>query len=578
MLSSQRAGRDHAGYGANLRFVRRSSLLWTLAPSRAKLLRDASTRVTMDDQNSRSSAPRRSFALLAILGFAVACSSTPKAATPEPRAPTAAAPKAVVTEPLRIAPEYDHRLDRAGARHLLNRFTFGVSESSLEAAESTTARTWMDRQLDWEAIDDTAANAALERYRDVMLPPHEAREAYLITVRRKSLKGRTFQKLSLDSRRLIQHAQMIQFLRQAVSERQVLEVMVDFWFNHFNVYALKDPVKVLVTDYIEHAIRPHALGRFEDLLIATARHPAMLAYLDNHLSGVAHAGNNSTPAGITENYARELLELHTLGVHGGYTQQDVIEVARVLTGWTIQDLKGKDYAFAFKPEMHDFDAKVVLGIHYVAGRGEQEGVELLKQLAAHPATARRLAAKLCIRFVDASPPPSCVEQLERTYLRTHGDIRVLLTTLAASPEFWQHPRSKLKSPNLFLVSAFRALGTLPRGPGEHAKLANALGEPKLMQPAPTGYVEDAEAWSSTAGMLERMNFAVAVAGRSVPKSPPRVDDARIVDRINQALLAGVATPRTLDTIRSQVAEASDTRQKLRVATALGLGSPDFQYY
>src|SRR5690606_18769082 len=172
MLSSQRAGRDHAGYGANLRFVRRSSLLWTLAPSRAKLLRDASTRVTMDDQNSRSSAPRRSFALLAILGFAVACSSTPKAATPEPRAPTAAAPKAVVTEPLRIAPEYDHRLDRAGARHLLNRFTFGVSESSLEAAESTTARTWMDRQLDWEAIDDTAANAALERYRDVMLPPH----------------------------------------------------------------------------------------------------------------------------------------------------------------------------------------------------------------------------------------------------------------------------------------------------------------------------------------------------------------------------------------------------------------------
>lgn len=448
----------------------------------------------------------------------------------------------------------------------------------LEAAETTTPRAWMARQLDPDAIDDAAVGAALDRFHDVLLPPREAREAFLVTIRRKSSKG-TFEKLSLDSRSLIQHAQMVQFVRQAQSERQLLEVMVDFWFNHFNVYALKDPVKVLVTDYIEHALRPHALGRFEDLLIATARHPAMLAYLDNHVSSIARAGGKKTaPSGITENYARELLELHTLGVHGGYTQQDVIEVARILTGWTIQDLESKDYSFAFKPEMHDFGGKVVLGVTYPPKRGEQEGIELLKRLAAHPATAVRLATKLCIRFVDATPPPGCIEQLELAYARTQGDIRALLATLAASPEFWQYRQSKLKSPNLYMVSAFRALGTLPKGAGDQANLADALGEPKLMQPAPTGYVEDAEAWSSTAGMLERMNFAVAVSGRSVPKSPAPMDDARIVDLINQSLLAGAAATTTLDTIRSEVAALTDTRQKLRTATALGLGSPDFQYY
>ena len=444
----------------------------------------------------------------------------------------------------------------------------------------------MDRQLEPLAIDDPKVTDLLDPYQSVLLPPAEAREAYLKTLERPEPGKGVVKKVAIDTRRLIEDAQMVQFLRQVASERQVLEIMTDFWFNHFNVYALKDPVKVLVTDYIENAIRPHALAHFEDLLIATARHPAMLVYLDNHLSGAARKGGKKEkakkkkakkPSGITENYARELLELHTLGVHGGYTQEDVIEVARILTGWTVQDLRGNDYVFVFKPKMHDFESKVVLGVSYPEKRGEEEGVELLTRLAAHPSTARHLATKLCTRFVDETPPPGCIERLAQVYAETRGDIRALLRAVVASPEFWQHQRSKLKSPNLYLVSAYRALGAWP-GAVEHAKLANSLGEPKLMQAAPTGYPEDAAGWFSTAGMLERMNFALAVAGFATPKSPDPIDDAQIVDHTNQALFAGFASPSTLEAIRMQVAQTDDLRQKLRTATALGLASPDFQHY
>jgi len=434
----------------------------------------------------------------------------------------------------------------------------------------------MERQLDPQGIDDAHTDQMLAPYRSVLLPPARAREAYLEPVRRlKAPNGKL--KLALATRRLIQDAQMVQFVRQVASERQLLEVMVDFWFNHFNVYAQKGQVKVLVTDYIERAIRPHALGRFEDLLIATARHPAMLLYLDNHGSSVVRAGAKK-PTDINENYARELLELHTLGVHGGYTQQDVIEVARILTGWTIQDLRKGSFGFAFKPYMHDFKSKLVLGVAYPSDRGEEEGIELLKRLAAHPATARRLATKLCVRFVDDTPPPNCVEQLAKTYTSTRGDIRALLKTLIALPDFWQHTRSKLKSPNLFLVSTYRTLGTVPKSAEECATIARSLGEPKLMQPAPTGYLNDPVAWLSTASLLERMNFALAAADSAIPPAPDALDDAKIVERVNQSLLAGLASDATLVTLRSQIAQEETVRQRLQTATALGLSSPDFQYY
>ena len=528
---------------------------------------------SMEKQKPRSSRLLRSSALLLASVLGGACSPASNTA---PRSPAldASAP------PLLDVPAADtHPLERAEARHLLNRFTFGARASDLEAAAATTARSWMARQLEPEAIDDAAASEQLTPYRTVFLPPAEVREAYMKEIRRPKSGTGVFRKRAINTRRLIEHAQMVQFIRQAVSERQVYEIMVDFWFNHFNVYVLKDPVKVLITDYIEHAIRPHALGRFEDLLVATARHPAMLVYLDNHRSSAAQAtGNKHDRSGITENYARELLELHTLGVHGGYTQQDVIEVARILTGWTLQDLPGSSYGFAFKPAMHDHGSKVVLGVTYAPQRGEEEGLELLKRLAAHPATAKRLATKLCVRFIADTPPPRCVEQLTKAYVRTGGDIRTLLKTLVALPDFWQHPRAKLKSPNLYLVSAYRALGTLPKGATEYSKLADALGEPKLLQPAPTGYNEDPEGWSSTASVIDRMNFAMAAAESAVPKSQERVEDAEIVRRINQSLFAGFASASTLAVLSTQIGEQRGIRQKVRTATALGLGSPDFQYH
>lgn len=466
-------------------------------------------------------------------------------------------------------------MSRAEARHLLDRFTFGPRPAELEETKATSAEVWMAHQLAPQAIADAAADEKVAPYNAVLSPPAELREAYMKEFRRPKSTTGVLVKKAVDSRRLIEDAQMVQFLRQVASERQVLEVMVDFWFNHFNVYALKgEPVKVLVTDYIERTIRPNALGRFEDLLIATARHPAMLVYLDNHRSSVAKSG---TTRGITENYARELLELHTLGVHGGYTQQDVIEVARILTGWTIKNLGKKSYAFEFKPYMHDVGAKVVLGVTYPAKRGEEEGVELLRQLAAHPATARRLATKLCIRFVHDTPPPGCVEQLSSAYTTSRGDISTLLKTLVTLPDFWAHARSRLKSPNLFLVSTYRALGTLPKDAAEHAKLATPLGEPKLLQPAPTGYLDDAQWWASTASMLNRINFALTVT-ETISEPGGQLDDQQIVERVNQQLFAGLGSQATLDTLRTQVAEVPGVRQKLQTALALGLASPDFQYH
>lgn len=511
-------------------------------------------------------------ALLPIVIFGAACSPPLTATIPSPKSPSPSPPPR-----FQAAAEVDRPLERAGAQHLLNRFTFGATRADLEATETTSARAWMQRQLEPQAIDDTAASSALDRYRNVLLPPRDARETYLHPVRRKSATG-IVEKLSLESWRLIQDAQMVQFVRQAEGNRQLLEVMVDFWINHFNVYALKDAVVVLMTDYIERAIRPHALGRFDELLIATARHPAMLVYLDNHVSTATQSnGKKRASSGITENYARELLELHTLGVHGGYSQQDVIEVARILTGWTVKDLRAKEYEFAFKPEMHDNGTKIVLGVKYPPNGGQQEGLDLLRQLAAHPATARHLAIKLCARFVDDNPPPSCIERLEQTYTITHGHIGELLQAIVTSPEFWQHRRSKFKSPNLYLVSACRALGVLPRGAAEHAKLSSALGEPKLMQPAPTGYVEDAAAWTATAGMLERMNFALGLAWIATQNVKAPRDNARVVDHVNQLLFGGFGSPATLGVLRNHVAEARPP-EKLRTAIALALASPDFQYY
>lgn len=313
-------------------------------------------------------------------------------------------------------------------------------------------------------------------------------------------------------------------LRAIYSERQLEEEMVDFWFNHFNIYFNKGADRYLTTGYEREAIRPHAFGKFYDLLLATAKSPAMLFYLDNAESAAPNAPQpfarnpqNQRKRGLNENYGRELMELHTLGVNGGYTQRDVIEVARCFTGWTISPPR-KGGEFRFNPRLHDFGPKVVLGHVIHAGGGMSDGLEVLKILANSPATAHHISLELATRFVADNPPPALVERMTTTYLRTHGDIRAVLETMIFSPEFFSKGayRAKVKTPFEMIVSAVRASGADVESPLALDRQIAQLGEPLYLKIEPTGYSNANAEWVNTASLLGRMNFALALSKNHVP--------------------------------------------------------------
>ena len=308
-------------------------------------------------------------------------------------------------------------------------------------------------------------------------------------------------------------------LRAIYTNRQLEEVLTDFWFNHFNVYLDKGADHFLITEYERDVIRPHVLGRFRDLLEATAKSPAMLFYLDNWQSRApAEAGRGKRAAGgLNENYGRELMELHTLGVDGGYTQHDVTEVARCFTGWTI-DQPGQGGPFTFNPRMHDQGEKTVLGVRIPAGGGIEDGEKVLDILARHPSTAHFVARKLAIRFVADDPPPALVEQMAQTFLKTTGDLRAVMKTMLESGEFWSIDayRSKLKSPLELVASAVRAAdGDVDFASGLVNRVAQ-MGEPLYRKQEPTGYSNSGQQWLNSAGLLARMNFAVNLADNKVP--------------------------------------------------------------
>ena len=399
-------------------------------------------------------------------------------------------------------------------------------------------------------------------------------------------------------------------LRAVYSERQLNEVMVDFWFNHFNVFAGKGATRGYLTEYERDAIRPHVLGKFSDLLQATAESPAMLFFLDNWQSTAAmdapttapgpgegsmigarsnaaasprsqapgaakgQQAQNRRPRGINENYARELMELHTLGVDGGYTQKDVQEVARAFTGWTIQTprLGG---SFRFAPRIHDDGEKLVLGHRLKAGGGKKDGEAVLDILAAHPSTARFISTKLARRFVTDTPPQSLVDRAAKRFRETDGDIREVVRTIITSPEFFapEAYRAKVKTPFEFVVSAVRATATqVPSGLGLVAA-SRDLGMPLYMCQPPTGYADRADAWVNTGALLNRMNFAVMLTsnryrdgrgglGATLP------DPAAAKDALVSSVLGGDLSESTMAT----VARAEQAPQ----AIALVLGSPEFQ--
>jgi uncharacterized protein (DUF1800 family) len=416
----------------------------------------------------------------------------------------------------------------------------------------------------------------------------------------------------------LEHAKL---LRAIYGQRQLEEVMTDFWFNHFNVFVGKGLDRVMLTSYERDVIRPHALGKFEDLLVATAKSPAMLYYLDNWMS----VGPNSPqalnmplhpnpnfrpkpgkrPSGLNENYGRELLELHTLSVNGGYSQHDVTEVAKVFTGWTI-DRPAQGGEFKFEPRMHEPGSKFALG-HRIKENGEDEGLELLHRLATSPKTAHFISLKLAERFVSDDPPPQLVNQMAKTFLKKKGDIREVLSVLFHSPEFWDDGayRAKVKTPLEFVASSIRATGAEVDDARPLIQQLNRMGMPLYGAQPPTGYSMKAETWVSSSALLNRMNFALALTNgkiRGVELNAAQLsagggapDLPSILSTMESSLIAGGVSQQTHDSILAQVDSAKDRTPakqennfvafkpkdknlgpEINTMAGLLLGSPEFQ--
>ncbi len=378
--------------------------------------------------------------------------------------------------------------------------------------------------------------------------------------------------------------------RAIYSNRQLEEVLADFWYNHFNVYLDKGADRYLVTTYERDVIRPHVLGSFKDLLLATAQSPAMLFYLDNFQS----VGPDTAPAqnanpkrakrGLNENYGRELMELHTLGVDGGYTQQDVTEVARCFTGWTIRQPR-KGGGFEFNERQHDKGEKHVLGITIPAGGGMDDGLKIIDLLAHHPATARFISKSLAVRFVSDNPPQPLVDRMAATFTRTQGDLREVMKTMLASPEFWTPDafHAKLKSPLEMVASAIRATNAdVDFGFALNRELTQ-LGEPLFRKQEPTGYSNKSQDWVNSAALLARMNFAMNLTANKVPGV--KVDLQRFVNAQNDPMamahdiLMTDLTPEARQTISQGLVDNNSATTKpapIELVAGLTLGSPDFQ--
>jgi uncharacterized protein (DUF1800 family) len=505
--------------------------------------------------------------------------------------------------------------------HVLNRIGFGPMPGDVERVRTSGLEAYIERQLQPEKIDDAAMRARLEALTTIEASSRELAEQYVMPAQRARAEQQRARANAQSGtppqpemmaapqspevrgeRQVLLELSQHKLLRAAYSDRQLEEVMVDFWFNHFNVFAAKGLTRNYVTEYEREAIRPHVLGKFRDLLQATAESPAMLFYLDNwqsatpqeqtQMQGPARgrqrrgmrgtgtrtiadapaAAQNRRPRGINENYARELMELHTLGVDGGYTQKDVQEVARAFTGWTIANPR-QGGGFVFEPRMHDNGVKTVLGTRVSAG-GKGDGERVLDLLAKHPSTARHIATKLARRFVSDDPPAALVDRAAKRFLETGGNIRDVVRTIVISPEFFapETQRAKIKNPFEFVVSSMRATAAQIPSAMPLVQSLRELGMPLYLCQPPTGYSDKADAWVNTGALLNRMNFAVALtegrirgtrgsgALRAIPLQP--------ADLLIKDIFAGDLSATTTATVR----KAGTPAQTI----ALLLGSPEFQ--
>lgn len=514
---------------------------------------------------------------------------------------------------------------------VLNRLAFGPRPGDAAVVRKMGVDAWVDQQLHPERIDDSGMDQVMAAY--PLLGEDQAKLAasYAAAQRARRQLKRTnvpdsatgtsakpaippeLREAQRQRNELAAQLASSRVARAVSSNRQLLEVMTDFWENHFSVYARKNAIEPYYLADYDRTIREHALGKFRDLLGAVAHSPAMLVYLDNALSranpgeptlapnGPAAgrgplaafrpngptAGDvdaiiqrrqlNPTQAarlrarfaqyqarvkqgakrsgGLNENYGRELMELHTLGVNGGYTQHDVIDVARALTGWGVRP-PAQGGGFIFRPQWHDAGEKTILGQHFPAGHGEDEGERVLDMIARSPATAHFISQELCERFVSDSPSTALVDRAAQTFLRSDGDMREVVRTIVTSPEFFsaQAYHAKVKSPFEVVVSAARALGAQPDTTARTAFAVSYLGEPLFGHEEPNGWPETGESWMNTGGILNRINFGMAVAANRLPGTTisgvPGADSlehaprAEQVDGVVAAILGGAASPDT----------------------------------
>jgi uncharacterized protein (DUF1800 family) len=556
--------------------------------------------------------------------------------------------------------------------HALNRFGYGPRPGDVERIRQMGLEKWIDQQLHPESIDDSALDQRLEKYPTLnhsasklleeYPPPSQAakregetKQEYkqeLVTKRREAVAqtadtgndnmDRAQQQLEkmVGPNRIVAELSMAKIDRAIYSNRQLEAVMEDFWFNHFNVFANKGADKWMLTGYVRDTIRPHTLGKFQDLLTATAKSPAMLFFLDNWQSvdpvafkahqqeiamrraryqGMFADGFPPTPGtfpgpatgapgaqgqgraaqqqdrGLNENYGREVMELHTVGVDTGYTQDDVIQMARCLTGWTVREPR-RDPEFVFKPEFHAEGKKLVMGHTFNYG-GEKDGEEALKMLAADPHTARFISTELARHFVSDNPPAALVDRMAKEYESSAGDIRSVMKAMIYSPEFWskQSYRAKVKTPFELVASTARALNADVEVSLPLAQWVGRMGEPLFLCQPPTGYSDKASTWVNTGALLNRLNFALTfsaghLAGTSVDLAPMYGDDAGkdpqvALTRSLNLFLGGQADPQTVQTLEGRLSDPQVLQAKLDdpvkqvnegLLSGLVLGTPEFQ--
>ena len=592
----------------------------------------------------------------------------------------------------------------------LNRLGFGPRPGDVERVKEMGLQKWIDQQLRPDSINDSALEARLDRFPTLKMSSSKLvdefpqaqvaarREGVSIEEYRKEQQARMqevmqanpsedgdpnlmngqiqakFENMDSDvnppkekgqgkgeggfgnqmfnymeihtPQRIVAELAMAKVTRAVYSERQLEEEMVDFWYNHFNVFAAKGADRWLITSYERDAIRPHAMGKFRDLLEATAKSPAMMFFLDNWLSadpagwakmqreqqqgrgmrqqrmggpfgggpfgrprfpqgqsGPANGNPNDANAkgrqkqnrGLNENYGRELMELHTLGVDGGYTQDDVINVAKAFTGWTIEKPQ-RDPEFFFNDVLHDHTTKTVLG-HQIHGGGMKDGEEVLDILARDPHTAHHISFEIAQRFVADDPPPALVDRMAETFQKTDGDIREVLHAMIYSPEFWSKEayRTKIKTPFELVVSATRAVGADVDVPFALVQWTNRIGQPLYQCEPPTGYSNKADAWVNTGALLNRMNFSLALTGNRLRGTQVNMetllgdraaaDPHATLNRAVEALLGGQPSQQTRETLEKQLADPQilqasldDPVKQVNAAMIAGLvlGSPEFQ--